>query len=113
MTPPQQMDTWIHGAEEMRPWCELIAEIVGYAFNDLDWDAVVAGMANADRHKDRWFEYSFEGTRGTIHLRMAYDIWEGNVSVQWEGAAGLHSEIMLATSIVQRFELVPRRKPRT
>ena len=77
------METWIHGAEDMRPWCELIAEIVGYAFDDLDWDAVVAGMANADRHKDRWFAYSFVGAEA-IHVRMAYDIWENNVSVIWE-----------------------------
>jgi hypothetical protein len=91
----------------MRPWCELVAETVGYAFNDLDWDAVSAGMANADRHKDRWFEYSFVGAE-TIRLRMAYDVWEGNVSVTWEAPAHLHPLISLATSITQRFKLVPR-----
>jgi hypothetical protein len=101
------METWIHGAEDMRPWCEFIAEIVGYAFDDLDWDAVVVGMANADRHKDLWFEYSFVG-RETIHLRMAYDIGSGNVSVFWEAPDHLHPSITLATSIVQRFKLVPR-----
>jgi hypothetical protein len=101
------MDTWVHGAEEMRPWCELIAEIVGYAFDDRDWDAIVAGMANADRHKDLWFEYSFVG-RETIHLRMAYDISMNNVSVVLEAPAHLHPSIALATSIVQRFKLLPR-----
>jgi hypothetical protein len=101
------METWIHGAEDMRPWCELIAEVAGYAFEDLDWDAVVAGMGNADRHKDLWFEYSFVGTE-TIHLRMAYDVWKDNVSVVWEAPAHLHPSIALATSIVQRFKLVPR-----
>jgi hypothetical protein len=101
------METWIHGAEEMRPWCELVAEIVGYSFDDSDWEAVVAGMANADRHKDRWFEYSFVG-RDTIHLRMAYNVWEDNVSVIWEAPVQLHPSITLATSIIQRFKLLPR-----
>jgi hypothetical protein len=70
------VETWIHGAEEIRPWCELLADVVGYSFDHLDWDAVVAGMANADRHKDLWFEYSIVGPADTIHLRMAYNIWE-------------------------------------
>jgi hypothetical protein len=101
------METWIHGAEEIRPWCELIAQIAGYKFDDLDWDAVVAGMSNADRHKDRWFEYEVIGT-DTIKLRMAYNVWENNVSVFWDAPAHLHASIVLATSIVQRFRLVPR-----
>jgi hypothetical protein len=65
-------------------------------------------MANADRHKDRWFEYSFAGTADTIHLRMAYDIYENNVSVSWEAPQHLHASITLVTSIIQRFKLVPR-----
>ena len=101
------METWIHGAEEMRPWCELIAEIVGYPFDDLDWEAVVAGMADADAHKDRWFEYSLVG-KETAHLRMAYNIGDGNVSVICEAPDHLRPLIELATSIVQRFKLSPR-----
>jgi hypothetical protein len=102
------VETWIHGAEEIRPWCELIAEVVGYSFDDLDWDAVTAGMANADRHQDRWFEYSITGPTDTIQLRMAYNINEDNVSVIWEAPPHLHSLIRQVTSIVQRYHLVPR-----
>lgn len=103
------METWIHGAEEMRPWLELMSELIGYSFDDLDWDAVVAGMANADRHKDLWFEYSLVGTE-TIHLRMAYDIGRGDVSVIWHAPPHLHRAITLTTSVVQRFRLVPRQQ---
>src|SRR4029079_10803372 len=91
------VETWIHGAEEIRPWCELLGEIVGYSFDELDWAAVVAGMANADRHKDRWFKYSIVGPTDAIGLRMAYDIWENNVSVFWDAPPHLHRLIAQAT----------------
>jgi hypothetical protein len=97
------MESWIDG-ENVRPWCELLSEIVGYAFDDLDWDAVRAGKANADRHKGVWFDYAFQGTE-TIRVRMAYDVWQNNVSVTWEAPPHLDAAIKVATSVCQRYKL--------
>jgi hypothetical protein len=101
------METWIPGGDEIRTWCELLADIVEYRFDDLDWDAVFNGMSNADQHKGRWFEYSIVGT-DTIGIRMAYNVWENNVTVLWEAPAHLHEAIKFAASVMQKFKLVRR-----
>jgi hypothetical protein len=57
--------------ENLRPFLEVISQLAGYAFDDLDWDAISWGVAeaeqNGDPHRFKWFDYNL----GDVVLRIA------------------------------------------
>jgi len=51
---------WIEGANT---WLAVfyIARLVGYDFDDCDWQAIALGLEGTDADADRWFDYPLVG----------------------------------------------------
>ncbi|SEG73929.1 hypothetical protein SAMN05444920_104126 [Nonomuraea solani] len=45
-----------------RAWCEVLAWLAGYEFEDLDWQAVESALPDTDDDRgERWYEYPLAG----------------------------------------------------
>jgi len=93
---------WIFD-ENLRPWLEIVATIVGYNFDGLDWDAIQAGIDATDAERDRWFEYPF----GDARVVLARDIGSSVVMARLSGAEDLSDKVELAALIANTYRLVP------
>ncbi|MFD3451735.1 hypothetical protein ACFWVC_06100 [Streptomyces sp. NPDC058691] len=91
MTPPPEQHVlgggWVF-EENLRPLCRLLSDLVGYDFDDSDWQAVEYGLSTTDddRAGADWFLYPLVG-RGRVDVRMARSAGGSVVSVQLLGAA--------------------------
>jgi hypothetical protein len=89
----RSVEAWIWH-ENLRPMFEFASQLVGYEFDDLDWDAVALGLRQTDYEARRWFEYPLSG-RPSLTLEAALDT---GTSVAWiraptEGEMGLRLEV--------------------
>ena len=62
---------------------EFASQLVGYEFDNLDWDAVASGVRETDYEEQRWFEYALSG-RQSLTLGAALD---SGTRVAWIRAA--------------------------
>jgi hypothetical protein len=62
-----ELKDWIL-KENLRPWLQILSSVVGYAFDDLDWDAVTAGIANTDAEGSRWYEHPLGSEAVSVRL---------------------------------------------
>lgn len=76
------LEAWIR-EENLRPMFEFAPQLVGYQFDDLDWDAVASGVRETNYEEQRWFEYALSG-RQSLTLGAALD---SGTRVAWIRAA--------------------------
>jgi hypothetical protein len=100
------MNTWIY-EDNLRAWLELVAGIVGYKFDELDWDAVRAGVADTDSEAERCYEYPL-GKSGT-RVELAAEPGTSVIAVRTIGAtSAIQARFELVTSIAQSYRICPR-----
>ncbi|MGW5129906.1 hypothetical protein [Streptomyces sp. NPDC004135] len=76
---------WIY-EESLRPFCESVAEICGYDFDDLDWQAVGNALPGTDvEEPGGWYDYPLAG-RVPLTLFVADDPDSYVVFVRLTGA---------------------------
>ena len=58
---------WVYESN-LRPFLEAVSWLVGYAFDDLDWEAVTFGLqqANVGDNDEEWFDYKL----GAVAVRL-------------------------------------------
>ncbi|MGW0485271.1 hypothetical protein [Nonomuraea sp. NPDC003214] len=78
---------WIK-AENARVFCEILASLIGYGFDDLDWQVVETGLSS---------------TR--LDLRLAQAVGGSVVSVEVYGAVGdvLRGQVELACDVAAAY----------
>lgn len=54
------INTWIL-QDNLYLFLERVSTLIGYGFEDLDWDANRFGVRDTDSNQDRWYEYILEG----------------------------------------------------
>ncbi|XXT20228.1 hypothetical protein WME94_01500 [Sorangium sp. So ce429] len=97
---------WIY-EQNLRPWLEIVGRIIGYDFDNDDWDAVGSGVVGTDSEEDRWYEYPL-GDR-PVTLRLALEKGTAVVALSLDGLTGQQQELVdLAVSIAQSYRLVGR-----
>jgi hypothetical protein len=97
---------WIFG-ENLRPWLEILSAVVGYDFDDTDWDAVDAGIATTDSESLRWHEVSLGGD-GAPLVKLAKEPGSAVVAVMASLPTDLVERAKLAIQIAQSYRLVSR-----
>ena len=95
---------WIF-EENLRPWLEVLSQIVGYEFDDLDWDAVRGGITGTDVERSLWYEYPLgENSR----VGVAHDPGTAVVMVRASLSAAAAERVKVAILISQSYRLVSR-----
>jgi len=103
------MKDWIF-EENLRPWLEIVASIVGYAFEAEDWDAVHFGLANTDSEEGRWYRYPFGTT--AVCAALARDPGTAVVACELDGVLPEQQKLVaLAVSIAQQYQVEHRARP--
>ena len=97
------MEGWIW-EKNLRPMFEFASLLVGYEFDDLDWDAVASAIRETDYEEQHWFEYPLAG-RQSLTLGAALDsgtrvAWirattEGEIELRLKVAADLMANYTL------------------
>ncbi|MGW1956688.1 hypothetical protein ACWCPI_28735 [Streptomyces sp. NPDC001920] len=64
-------ESWIF-EENLRPFCESVAEFSGYGFDDSDWQAVENALPETDVETGDWYDYPVSG-RIPLTLLVAAD----------------------------------------
>jgi hypothetical protein len=90
--------------ENLRAMCEHASFLVGYEFDDLDWDAVTVGLRGTDVEAQRWFEYPLCG-RQQVTLRVALDPGSSVVFVGTDAEDDLRARLESATDLMAEYEL--------
>lgn len=72
----------------LRPLCAVVSDLIGYDFDDADWQAVEYGLSGTDddRPATAWFRYPLAG-RTQVDLRIAQAVGGSAVSIQLLGTA--------------------------
>ncbi|MER5937577.1 hypothetical protein ABT121_09695 [Streptomyces sp. NPDC001928] len=71
--------------ENLRPFCESVAEFSGYGFDDSDWQAVESALPATDVERPGgWYDYPLSG-RVPLTLLVAADPGSSVVFVQLTG----------------------------
>ena len=97
------MKDWIF-EENLRAWLEIVAGIVGYAFEAEDWDAVHFGLTGTDSEEGRWYRYPF-GETG-VCAALARDPGTAVVACELDGVLAHQRDLVaLAVSIAQQYQV--------
>ena len=75
-----------------------LARWVGYAFDELDGEAIDAGVSATDAEADRWFEYPLPG-EPALRVRLARDVGTSVVHVRVVGGMDAVLEARVETLI--------------
>lgn len=89
-------------------FCEILASLVGYEFDDLDWQAVGTALPNTDDERaELWYSYPLIGTKGTLEVTLAQAVGGSEVSVEVRGEAddALRACIALVCDLAARYEM--------
>ena len=90
--------------ERIHPFLWLLAELAGCGYDEMDRDAVDAGLATTDYHSDKWFEYLLSGKQ-TVPLRLSHD-WEGSmVFVEFSGDPDLLAAVKGVEATMSSYTL--------
>ncbi|MER5636563.1 hypothetical protein ABT095_06395 [Kitasatospora sp. NPDC002227] len=99
---------WIFGGY-LRPFLEVLAGYVGYAFDDTDWQAVESGLsATDDERPDGWYGYPLVGSRQRTDVRLANAVGGDELSVCVEGVADHQLSVRIDTLFAAYSAASPR-----
>lgn len=90
----------------LRPLCESVAEFVGYAFDDSDWQAIDTALPTTDVEQSSWYDYPLLG-QVSVTLLVAADPGSSVVFVRLVGVSDdrTKAQIEAALHIFARWEL--------
>jgi hypothetical protein len=103
---------WIF-AENVQPFVELLAFLAGYTLYDkaYDWVAIEYGIKDTDEETDKWYSYSFAGTRPLV-LELARNIGSSVVSVRVTSDAAITAQLAaqldLLVLVCQDYAVAPK-----
>ncbi|GII02308.1 hypothetical protein [Planobispora takensis] len=92
----------------MRVFCEILASLVGYEFDDLDWQAVEVGLVDTDdEREERWYGCPLIGAVVSLDLKPARAVGGTEVSVKVYGAAddALRAQVELACDVAASYDI--------
>jgi hypothetical protein len=98
------MDDWIR-EENARPYFEAAASLVGYRFDDADWDAVAHGMGATDAEANEWFDYPLDRGERSITVSAARDPGASVVLVRATGDETTIDVLGTVATLLQRYVL--------
>ena len=92
---------WVYESN-LRPFLEAVSWLVGYGFDDLDWEAVTAGLQRADDRgsDEEWFDYKL----GTVAVRVRGVFI---VYVEVETPPELDRGVEVAAMVMQNYHWTP------
>lgn len=98
---------WIW-SDNLRPLLEILSHAVAYAFDDSDWAAFEAGMADTDSERGPWFEFPVAG----VLVRAALEPGAGEMtSIVVDGVDEATSERLAWTGALLRdYHLAHRQR---
>ncbi|NUW44881.1 hypothetical protein [Nonomuraea rhodomycinica] len=94
-----------------RVFCEVVASLVRYDFDDLDWQAVEAALPGTDDEREEgWYGYPLVGEVTRLDLRLARAVGGTVISVEVRGAVGdvLRGQVELACDLAATYDMRPR-----
>ncbi|GII56871.1 hypothetical protein Pth03_52600 [Planotetraspora thailandica] len=97
--------------ENARVLCEILASLVGYTFDDLDWQAVGSALPDTDDDGEgRWYSYFLVGAEAALELRLARAVGGSELSFEVFGSADgvLYAQIKLAGDMATRYAISNR-----
>ncbi|GLX02973.1 hypothetical protein [Microtetraspora sp. NBRC 16547] len=97
--------------ENARVLCEVLAWLVGYTFDDLDWMAVDTALPDTDdENEGSWHSYPLVGTKATLELRLAQAVGGSALSFKVFGSADqvLSAQIKLAGDMAAQYVIKSR-----
>ena len=97
------MKVWILEGN-LRPMVEFASYVVGYEFDDIDWDAVALGLRDTDVEKEAWFEYPLVGDR-SLSLKVALSPGEIVAWVWVDTDPELETRLMDAAVLMADYSL--------
>ncbi|WP_437623061.1 hypothetical protein [Sorangium sp. So ce1151] len=101
------MNDW-NFEQNLRPWLEIVGRIIGYEFDDDDWNSVRPGVAATDSEEGCWYEPPLGDRPMTI--RLALEVGTEVVTSSLDGLTEQQQELVrLAVSIATGYRLVARR----
>lgn len=59
--------------QNLRPFVSVVARLVGYPFDALDWSAFEAGLPDTDSEQGNWFVYPFGPSEQSPSVAVAYE----------------------------------------
>ena len=101
-----QMKDWIF-EKNLRPVLEIVSRMVGYQFDQEDWNVVRFGVRDSNSEKNQWYEYPLGESHVTARLRR--NAGSAVIDIELEGMReDLLDRIGLVISVAQDYDLVPR-----
>ncbi len=92
--------------ENLKPWLEIVSKVVGCDFDDLDWDAVAAGITDSDAERSCWYEHPLG--EGPSHVKLARELGSAVVALKMVVPEATADRVKLAVLIAQTYRLTPR-----
>src|SRR5215213_8388696 len=92
--------------DNLRPFLEIVAAFVGYAFDEDDWTAIRFGVRDTVGERGLWYDYSLPGSH-SAHVKVAYDEDPGTGVIMFrvDVPPALVPKMEAARDIVERFKL--------
>ncbi|MEU9264017.1 hypothetical protein AB0E04_01025 [Streptomyces sp. NPDC048251] len=85
--------------DNLRPFCESVAEFSGYRFDDSDWQAIENALPETDVERpDGWYDYPLSG-RVPLTLLVAADPEASVVFVRLTGKAEARTRAQIEAAL--------------
>ena len=98
------MDDWIR-EENVRPYFEAAASLVGYSFDDADGDAVAHGMSATNGEANEWFDYPLVRGERSITVSVARDPGASVVPIRATGDETTTQVLGTVATLLQTYVL--------
>ncbi|GGQ28849.1 hypothetical protein [Streptosporangium pseudovulgare] len=97
---------WIR-EENARVFCEILASLIGYEFDDLDWQAIRTALPDTDDEQaERWYDHPLIGAMARLDVRLAQAVGGTVISVEVFGVRKddlLHAQVKLACDLAAAY----------
>jgi len=91
--------------ENLRPFLEVASWLVGYSFDDLDWDAITVGLEESQRNEGQldyvWFDYPLGDLGLRLHDSGSYSVARFELE---GGDAEFERGIAVVVMVMQTYE---------
>ena len=96
------VEGWIW-KKNLRPFLEVASQLAGYGFDDLDWDAITVGVAEAARTEGQLDYNRFDYTLGELALLLRCDGLGFGLEI--EADAEIEPSILVVLMVMEEYEL--------
>jgi hypothetical protein len=89
--------------DNLRPFVETVAFLLGYRFDESDWSAFEAGLPSTDSERGPWFEYPLAGASVEVALEPGA---EEMVQLRFTGLGHLEDRVAFLGELARNYLLV-------